>query len=56
MKLRNKIALGTLVTLAVLLVALALVLSHNSACEPAPAGSGGYPGAGHSWIRQDLPR
>jgi NADPH:quinone reductase-like Zn-dependent oxidoreductase len=41
MKLRNKIALGTLVTLAVLLVALALVLSHDSACEPTPAGSGG---------------
>ena len=40
MKLRNKIALGTLATLAVLVGCLALVLSHTSACGPAPAGSG----------------
>ncbi len=37
MKLRYKIAGGILVFLAIALSSLALVLSHNSACGPAPA-------------------
>ncbi len=37
MKLRYKIVNGILIFLAVAIVSLALVLSHNSACEPAPA-------------------
>jgi len=37
MKLRNKIASGILVFLAIAMSSLALVLSHNDACEPAPA-------------------
>jgi len=36
MKLRYKIANGILIFLAVAIVSLALVLSHNSACGPAP--------------------
>jgi len=41
MKLRYRIASGVLIVLALATTALALVLSHNSACEPAPAVSGG---------------
>ena len=37
MKLRYKIANGILIFLAIAIVSLALVLSHNSACGPAPA-------------------
>ena len=37
MKLRYKIANGILIFLAVAIVSLALVLSHDSACGPAPA-------------------
>jgi NADPH:quinone reductase-like Zn-dependent oxidoreductase len=37
MKLRHKIAIGILLVLAIGVASLALVLSHNSACEPAPA-------------------
>ncbi len=37
MKLRYKIVGGILIFLAVAISSLALVLSHNSACEPAPA-------------------
>jgi len=37
MKLRYSIARGILIFLAVAISSLALVLSHNSACEPAPA-------------------
>ena len=37
MKLRYKIAGGILIFLAVAISSLALVLSHNSACGPAPA-------------------
>jgi len=37
MKLRYKIAGGILIFLAVAITSLALVLSHNSDCEPAPA-------------------
>lgn len=40
MKLRYKIAGGVLLFLAVTFTSLALVLSYNSACEPAPALSG----------------
>ena len=40
MKLRYKIANGFLIFLAVAISVLALVLSHNSACEPAPTMSG----------------
>ena len=36
MKLRYKIAAGILIFLGVAISSLALVLSHNSACEPAP--------------------
>ena len=41
MKLRNKIGTGILVFIAVAFTSLALVLSHNSACMPAPAVSDG---------------
>ncbi len=37
MKLRYKVAGGILIVLAVAISSLALVLSHNSACGPAPA-------------------
>jgi len=37
MKLRYKITNGILVVVAVAIVSLGLVLSHNSACDPAPA-------------------
>ena len=37
MKLRYKIANGILIFLAIAIVSLALVLSHNSVCGPAPA-------------------
>ncbi len=37
MKLRYKVAGGILIFLAVAISSLAIVLSHNSACEPAPA-------------------
>jgi NADPH:quinone reductase-like Zn-dependent oxidoreductase len=37
MKLRYKIANGILIVLAIAIVSLALVLSHTSACGPAPA-------------------
>jgi hypothetical protein len=37
MKLRSKIAGGILIFVVVALSSLALVLSHNSACGPAPA-------------------
>ena len=37
MKLRYKVAGGILIFLGVALSSLALVLSHNSACGPAPA-------------------
>ena len=37
MKLRYKVAGGILIFLAVAILSLALVLSHNSACGPAPA-------------------
>lgn len=37
MKLRYRIARGVLIFLTVAMTSLALVLSHNSACEPAPA-------------------
>lgn len=37
MKLRNKIGVGILVFLGIGITSLALVLSHNAACEPAPA-------------------
>ncbi len=37
MKLRYKVSGGILIFLAVAILSLALVLSHNSACEPAPA-------------------
>ena len=37
MKLRYRIARGILIFLAVAMSSLALVLSHNSACDPAPA-------------------
>ena len=37
MKLRYKVAGGILIFLGVAISSLALVLSHNSACEPAPA-------------------
>ena len=37
MKLRYKVAGGILIFLGVALSSLALILSHNSACEPAPA-------------------
>ena len=40
MKLRYKIASAFLVLLVALMTALALVLSHDSACGPATAGSG----------------
>lgn len=40
MKLRYKIASGILLVLGIGVASLALVLSHNSACEPAPALSG----------------
>ncbi len=40
MKLRYKIAGGILIFLGVAISSLALVLSHNSACEPAPTFSG----------------
>jgi NADPH:quinone reductase-like Zn-dependent oxidoreductase len=40
MKLRYKIANGILIFFAVALTSLALVLSHNSACVPAPAAVG----------------
>jgi NADPH:quinone reductase-like Zn-dependent oxidoreductase len=39
MKLRHKIAGGILIFLGVAMTSLALVMSHNSACEPAQAGS-----------------
>lgn len=41
MKLRNKIGTGILVIIAVAFMSLGLVLSHNSACVPAPAISAG---------------
>jgi len=41
MKLRNKIAGGILIFLGVAISSLALVLSHNSACGPAPDVAGG---------------
>lgn len=41
MKLRYKITSGILIILALAISALALVLSHDSACEPAPAISDG---------------
>ena len=41
MKLRYKIAGGFLIVLTVALSALAVTISHNSACEPAPAISAG---------------
>jgi len=41
MKLRNKIGTGILVFIAVAFTSLGLVLSHNSACIPAPAASEG---------------
>ena len=37
MQLRYKIAVGILIFLGVAMTSLALVLSHNAACEPAPA-------------------
>ncbi len=37
MKLRYKIASGILIFLVVMVSTLAIVVSHNSACEPAPA-------------------
>jgi len=37
MKLRYKIAVGILIFLGVAMTSLAIVLSHNAACEPAPA-------------------
>jgi len=37
MKLRYKIAVGILIFLGVAMTSLAVVLSHNAACEPAPA-------------------
>ncbi len=37
MKLRYKIASGILIFLVVAIASLGIVLSHNSACEPAPA-------------------
>ena len=40
MKLRYRILRGILVVLTVAVISLAIVLSHNSACEPAPALSG----------------
>jgi NADPH:quinone reductase-like Zn-dependent oxidoreductase len=40
MKLRYKIANGLIITLALATVAFALVLSHNSDCEPVPSISG----------------
>ena len=36
MKLRYKVSAGILVFLVIAVSSLALVLSHNSACEPAP--------------------
>lgn len=36
MKLRNKIAIGVLATVGVAVLALALVLSHDAPCKPAP--------------------
>ena len=41
MKLRYKIASGILLVLGVAIASLAVVISHNSACEPAPELSGG---------------
>jgi len=41
MKLRYKVVSGVLIVLAVATTALALILSHNSACEPVPALSSG---------------
>jgi len=41
MKLRNKIGTGILVFFAIAITSLGLVLSHNSACIPAPATSEG---------------
>ena len=40
MKLRSKIARGILIFFGIAITSLALVLSHNSACGPAPAISG----------------